>query len=124
MEVLHPRCAGLDIHKDSVVAGAAGMQNLHGHLPCGSAVAGGARGAAPAVKPRWVDSNMRAPALAGLAQSGVREGLTGQTSMRARSTKNEPTSRPTSRATVPVPSMAGRAQPGGHLVGRLPWELV
>ena len=59
-----------------VEAGATGMQNLHGHLRVsGSAVAGGARGAAPAVKPRWVDSNMRAPALAGLAQSGVREGL-------------------------------------------------
>src|SRR4051794_8569396 len=71
--------AGHDTVLVDVEAGAAGMQNLHGHLPCGSAVAGGARGAAPAVKPRWVDSNMRAPALAGLAQSGVREGLTGQT---------------------------------------------
>src|SRR3954465_1462780 len=71
--------AGHDTVLVDVEAGAAGMQNLHGHLRCGSAVAGGARGAAPAVKPRWVDSNMRAPALAGLAQSGVREGLTGQT---------------------------------------------
>src|SRR3954462_2139065 len=115
--------AGHDTVLVDVEASAAGMQNLHGHLPCGSAVAGGARGAAPAVKPRTVYSNMRAPALAGLAQSGVREGLTGQTRMRARGTKNEPTSGPTSHATVPVPSMAGRARPGGQLTWNLDGPL-
>src|SRR3954447_2191033 len=35
------RAAGHDTVLVDVEAGAAGMQNLHGHLPCGSAVAGG-----------------------------------------------------------------------------------
>src|SRR3954454_189077 len=97
LEVIGPEIAIGDTPGEHDVDG-----GEHGRgLRCGSAVAGGARGAAPAVKPRWVDSNMRAPALAGLGQSGVREGLTGQTRMRARGTKNEPTSGPTSPSRYP-----------------------
>ena len=44
---------------------------------------------------------MRAPALAGLATVGGARGATGQTKIRARGTKNEPTSGPASPLTIP-----------------------
>jgi hypothetical protein len=89
--------------------GAAGMQDVHGHLQLLS------RGGA-GVEPTPSNSRIRAPALAGLATvRGVRR-APDPTVMRARGTKTKPISPPPPALTIHVSFVVGRPQPVAQLL--------